>query len=114
VRKREPQSHGRAAIENVEPISAQAEIFSKRANSPGEILKGVGELSAGGRIRKSKAGKIRRHDAVSVSEPGDQLAKHVRRSGESVEQQNRGRVRLAGFTVENVAIVDFDLAVAAD
>src|SRR5262249_60292330 len=71
------------------------------ADGPGQIVEGVVELAARRGDGVAETGQIGRYDAVAVREQRDQVAEHVGRGGEAVEQQNRGVPRLTRFTVKH-------------
>src|SRR5690606_11494812 len=59
-----------------------------------------------------RAGKVGRHQAPAVGQPGHQIAELVRRTGVAVRKQHDGRVRRAGLAIEDIDAVDAAAAMA--
>src|SRR5262245_43084762 len=97
----EPVAHRGAVVEDVQGVAAQADRLDEPADHPREVVEGVVELAAGRRDGVAEAGEVGGGDAVAVREQRDQVAEHVRRGGEAVEQQDRGVPRLTRLAVKH-------------
>src|SRR3546814_18141130 len=59
----------------------------------------------------AEAGIVRRQHVVALGERRDQLAEHVRRGGEAVQQQHGGARRIASLAIGDLAALDQGAAV---
>ena len=75
------------------------------------MLEGVVKVAPRGHVRLAEAGQVRSNDVKPVGEQRDQLAKHVARGREAVQQQERRRVRCSGLPVEHRQAIHFCRAI---
>ena len=66
------------------------------------------ELADGRHRALAVARIVRSNDVVAVRQRRDQIAEHVGRGGESMQQQKHGRIGRAGFPIEDVEAVHLD------
>ena len=72
------------------------------------MVEGVFKLIDEWHRAPAKTRIVRCYQMIFVGQVGNQIAKHMRRAGKSVQQKN-GRIGLVtGFSVENVLAFDFD------
>ena len=109
---REPEARGRAVVEDVEREAVEADELAETFHHPGQVVERIGELIPGRHRRASEAGQVGRDDMQAVGQAGNEVAEHVARAGEAVEQQQRGRLGIPGFAVEDIEPVDGDRAIA--
>ncbi len=57
---------------------------------------------------------VRRNHVIAIGQRGNQVAEHVRAGRESVQQYQRGRVRVAGLTEEQPVTGDRGVAMVDD
>src|SRR5215469_10459043 len=87
----ETESDGCAVVEDIDGVTAEAEGFGEAVDDLGKVIEGVAELLAVRSVGETEAGKVGSEDVVALGERRDQVAKHVGRGREPVEQQDDGR-----------------------
>ena len=87
MRRRKPQSYGRAVVEDVNRIAIEADCLDEGVDDLGKVLKGVVEPVAVGRVREAEARQIWSSYMIAIGQCGNEVAKHVRRRGEAVQQE---------------------------
>src|SRR5262249_4692724 len=107
----EAETDRRAIVEDVDRISIQADRLRELIDDLGEVIKGIGELFAIGRLREAEAGQIGCDDVIALGENRDKVAKHVRGSGKSVQEKDGGSVSGSSLTIEDTGITDVGIAV---
>ena len=106
--RREAETDRRAVVHQIEAIPFQAQFLGEGFDDIREVVEGVIELADGRHRAVAVAGIVRGNDMVPVRQRRDQVAEHVRRGGESVQQQEHGRIGRAGLPVEDVEAVHLD------
>src|SRR5262249_19045217 len=101
----------RAVIEDVNGILIQADRLSELIDDLSEVIEGVGELLAIGGLGESEAGQIGCNYVIALSKNRNEVAEHVRRRGESVEQQDGRSVPGAGLAIEDAGIADIGVVI---
>ena len=81
------------------------------ADDRGQVVEGVRELGVAGRVAVAEAGIVRCDQVEPVGEPVKQRLPHAGRGGESMQEQDRGRIPRAGLAIENRQAADVDGAV---
>src|SRR5262249_37488682 len=101
--RRDPEPDRSAVVVHVEaePLELQR-IDQQRVDDLAEVVEGVGEFGRGRPRAVAEADQIGRDDPEPVGEPWDQIAKHVRRRREPVQQYDGWRVARAEIAVEDV------------
>ena len=74
-------------------------------------MKAVLELLPIGRPALAESWIVRRDDVIAARECRDEVPKHPRRCGETVQQYHDGRGRGARFSIEDVYAVDLRCSV---
>jgi len=77
----------------------------------GEIVEAIAKRLPVGRGAEAEARQVRRYNVIAVGDERDEIAEHVRRGGESMQQQQSWMLRIAGLTVEDRHRADFDIAI---
>ena len=67
---------------------------------------GVSEFRVIRRIALAEARVVRRDDMVAVGQGGNEVAEHVRRGRETVQQQHDRRLGRAGLAIEDLDAID--------
>ena len=114
MRQREAQPGRRTIVEDIEREAVEPDHLGEAADRSGEIVEAVGELVARRQRGAAEARKVGRDHVEPVREQRDEVAEHVARGGEAVQQQKRRRIRAAGFAIEDLEAVDSDGAVGRD
>lgn len=100
-----------AIVEHVHGEAFDALGDGEGIDHAGQPVERVVEGETGRDGGLAEAGQVGRKDMPGVGQPRDQVAEHVRRGAEAVQQQDGGRVRRAGFAVEKVDALDVDRTV---
>ncbi len=107
-RQREPEAHGRAVVEHVERVAMQPERVGEAFDHLGEVVEAVREGRPRGRLGEAEARQVGRDDVEAVRQQRDQVAEHVRRAREAVQQQQGGSRAIAGLAIEDLVRADGD------
>ena len=99
---RDTKTCRRTVVEYIDCEAPEADHFGKAGDDIGNVIEGVGELASLRHVRSSEAGQIGRHEMKAIGETGDEVAEHVARARETMEQQERRRVRRARLAVEDI------------
>jgi hypothetical protein len=81
------------------------------ADDRGQVVEGVRELRVAGCVAVPEPGIVRCDEVEPVGEPVQQRLPHAGRGGESMQEQDRGRVLRAGLAIEDRQAVYADGAV---
>jgi hypothetical protein len=111
IRDREPESYRAAVVLHDEGVPGQPESLGEIAEHRGQVVEGVRELGVPGCITVPEPGVVRCDQAERVGEPIQQWLPHAGRGGESVQEQDRGRILRSGLAIEDRQAVDVDGAV---
>ena len=76
--------------------------------SDGQVVEAVVEVLQSRLVAVAEAGVVRRHHVVPVGQRRNQVAEHVRRGREAVQQQDGRGVGRAGLAVEDLDAIDLD------
>src|SRR5215472_11033161 len=106
VGQREPKPDGSSVVEDVNRMSINTEGLCEPVDDLGHVLKTVAELFAVRGVGKAEAWKIRRQQMVAVSQGWNEIAKHVRRSRKTVQQQDCRAILGAVLAIEDLEAVD--------
>ena len=92
---RNPEARRRAVVEDVDRKAIEADHLGEAVDDLGDVVEGVGELAARRHVGLAEAGQIGRDDVKAIGKKRDEVAEHVARAREAVQQQQRRRVRAA-------------------
>ena len=106
--QRDAQPGRRAVVEDIDREAVEPDDLGEAVDHLGEIVEGVGELAARRQRGAAEARKVGRDDMEAVGEQRDQIAEHMARGGEAVQQQQLRRMGAARFAIEDVEAVDID------
>src|SRR5215471_19768692 len=112
MRQREPKPDRSSVVEDVDRVSINTDGLCEPVDDLGQVLKAVAELFAVGRIGKAETGKIGRDQVIAVGESWNEITKHVRRRGKTVQQQDRSAILRTCFAIENLGAVDDGLLIS--
>ena len=87
-------------------------VSVKRSMTLGQVLKCVAEPFAVGCIREAEAREVGCNHMVAVRQGRNEVAEHVRRRGEAVQQENRWVSFRAGFAIKNLGALDEGMVIA--
>ena len=110
--QREAKADRSSIVEDVDCIPLYTDGLCEPIDDLGQVLEAVEELFAVRGVGKTKARKVRRHQMVAVSQGWNEIAKHVRRRRETMEQQDRRMILRTCFAIEDPAAVDQDLLIS--
>ncbi len=108
---RQTEADRRAIVHQVQRVVVEAEFFGQLFDDDAEVVKGVVKFVNRRHGAVAVTGIIRRHEVELVSQLGDQVAEHMRRSGEAVQQQQGWCIGRSGLAIENGLPIDFNGAV---
>jgi hypothetical protein len=97
----DPEPDRRAVVEHVQREAVEAEHFRQAIDGVGDVLERVVEVTSGGHVRLAEAGQVGSNEVKPVGEQRDQLAEHVARGRETVQEHQRGCVPCSGLPVEH-------------
>ncbi|MNR18055.1 hypothetical protein D3C85_1347560 [compost metagenome] len=100
-----------AVVLHIQRVLVQAEGFGEMLHHTGQVIERVGKRLRIRRIAMTKPRIVRRHQMIVLRQPCQQRVIHTRRTGKTVQQQQRWRIRRTGFTIENRQVIDLDTAV---
>src|SRR5262245_59510158 len=101
------QSDWRAVIENVNGVVRETDRLGKLVDDLGKILERIPEVSTIRSIGETEPGQVGCNHVIEVRQRGDNVTKHVRRRGKSVQQENGGGGLRAGLAVKDLKAFDF-------
>jgi len=99
--QRETKADRSAVVEDVDGETRKTDRIGESAGHLGEIGEAIGELRPVGRHSEAEARQVRRHDVIAVGKQGNEIAEHMRRGREAVQQQEGRMTRIAGFSIED-------------
>nr|GEU28643.1 serine racemase [Tanacetum cinerariifolium] len=103
---------GRAVILHVQRVTVDAQRGREPVDGVRQVVEAVGVAVHRRHIALAVAGVVGRDHVVAVRQQRDQVAEHLRRRGEAVQQQQGGGMLRSRFAVKDVHAVDVDGAVA--
>src|SRR6476620_12544900 len=95
MRQRETKADRSAVVEDVDGETRKTDCIGESPDYLGEIGEAVAELRPVGRHSEAEARQVRRHDMMAVGKQGNEVAEHMRRSREAVQQQDSRVSRIA-------------------
>src|SRR5580693_6849476 len=99
------QSHaktdGAAIVLHVERVAREGERFAEVIHDLGIVIERVCECFRVRPVAVSEARVIGSDEVIAIGKPGEEWLEHARRRGQSVEQENWGRIYSASLSVEN-------------
>src|SRR5260370_31389279 len=108
----EPEARRRAVVEDVHGKPVEAGDLGKAVDHAGDVVERVMEFFSSWHVGPTEPGKVRRDDMKPVREERDQVAEHVARAREAVQQQQLRRLGWPRLALENVETVDIARAIA--
>src|SRR5215472_15898426 len=102
----ESKANRGSVIENVNCESINTDSLCEPVDDLRQIVKGVSEFFTVGRVGKAEPREIRRNHMVLIRKRRNEIAKHVRRGGETVQQQDRGTIFGTCFPIKDLGTVD--------
>ena len=100
-----------AIIHDIHGVALGADLAHQRIDHVGIMGEAVGELAMVGCVALAKARIVRRDHMIAIGQQRDQVAEHVRRRREAVEQQHHRAVGGAGFAIEHLDAIDRGAAI---
>ena len=88
----EPEARRRAVVENIDREAIEADDLGKTVDHAGDVVECVAEFFPRRHVGLAEPGKVRRDHVKSVGEQRDQVAEHVARAREAVQQQQLRRI----------------------
>jgi hypothetical protein len=98
---RDPEPDRRAVVEHVQGEAIETEHLGEAVDNVGDALERVAEVRSGGHVRFTEAGQVRGNDVKPVGEQRDQLAEHVARGRETMQEHQGRCVSRSGLPVEH-------------
>jgi len=83
----EPEARRRAVVEDVDGKPIEADDLGKATDHARDVVERIFEFFPWRHVGLAEPGKVRRDDMKSVGEARDQVAEHVARAREAVQQQ---------------------------
>src|SRR5580704_14418247 len=108
MRHRQPKTCRSAVVEDVKRVLFEIQSIRKGVDRFCKRVERVDVIAFRGYLGKAESRQIGRDNAIAIGETGNQFAILKRRSRETVEKQNDGGVRIAGFAIENTNAIGFD------
>src|ERR1700693_4371533 len=102
MRQCKPEPDGRAVIKDVNRIALETDCLGEAVDDLGQVLKRVAEQFAIGWIREAESRKVGCDDMVAVCQGWNEVAEHVRRRREPVQQQYGRSGFRAGFAIKDL------------
>src|SRR5262245_56724358 len=99
----EPEARWCAVVKDVHRKPVEADDLGKSVDHVGDVVERVFEFFPRRHVGLTEPGKVRGDHMKSVGEQRDQVAKHVARTREAVQQQ-----QLRGICWSRLAIKDFE------
>src|SRR5215469_13887647 len=101
-----------SVVEDVNCESIDTDGLCEPVDDLGQIVKGVAEFFTVGRVGKAEPREIRRNHMVLIRKRRNEITKHVRRGGETVQQQDRGTIPGTCFAIKDLGTVDDGMLVS--
>ena len=100
-----------AVVHDVDEELGDAQVLDELFHGAGQVVERVAELGRGWGLGVAESWQIGGNDVQLTSQERDQLAKHVGRRGEAVQQQYGGLARIPGLPVEHIELRELNVAV---
>jgi hypothetical protein len=110
--QRDAKTGRRAIVKDVDCEVLEPDHLGEAINHLGDVIERVGECVPRRHVGLAEAGQIGSHDAKAIGEKRDDVPKHVTRTREAVEQQQRRRVCGARLAIEDVESVHVDFSIS--
>jgi hypothetical protein len=107
----QPEACRRAIVKDVHSKPIEADDLGKALHHAGDVVERVTEFFSWRHIGLTEPRKVGRDDMKSVGEERDQVAEHVARAREAVQQQQLRRIGWPRLAIENVEAIDIGRAV---
>lgn len=104
----DPETGRRAIVEDVDREALQADHLGEAIDDICDMVEGVGEVAGGRHVRLAEPRQVRRDDMEAVRQERNEIAEHMSRTREAVQQEQRWRFGWAGLAIEDIQAVDFD------
>src|SRR5579871_1307741 len=106
----------RTVVENIDSVTVKPDDIGEAVDRLGYRIEGVAATGLGtiGHIGFSEAGEIGRDDMEAIAQERDEVAEHVTRAREAMEQQKLGSADRARLTIEDIEAVDVSGAIFDD
>src|SRR5215831_19135016 len=101
-------SYGCPVIHNVHGVAHKTELIEQTVDQFAEAVEGISELAPVWHIALPVSRVVGSDQMVAVRQGRNQVAEHVGRCWESMQEQNGWCARHAGLAVENIYSVDLD------
>ena len=98
----------RTVVEDIDGVAIKPDDFGEAVDRLRDPVEGVVEivgLAATGHVGLAEARQVGSDDAEAIGQERDQIAEHVTRTGEAMEQQQLGSVGRACLAIEDVEAV---------
>jgi hypothetical protein len=101
----EPEACRRAVVKDVHCKPIEAEDLGKAVDHAGNVVERVGELFPRRHVGLAEAGQVRGYDMEAVRQERDQVAEHVARAWEPMQQQELWRAGRSSLAVKYLKTV---------
>jgi len=99
----EPEASGRAVIEHVDGVAVEADDVGEAVDRAGEPVEGGAALRC---VGFAEAGQIGGDNVVAIGQQWDEIAEHVARAREAMQQQQPRSIGRARLAIEDGPAVD--------
>src|SRR5215469_7018373 len=83
-----PPSYGRAVVHNIHGVACNTELFEQTVNQLAEAVESISELASLWHITLAVSRIVRSDQTIAVCQGRNQVAEHVGRCWESMQEQN--------------------------
>ena len=108
----EPEAGRRAIVEDIDGEAFEADHLGEAVDDVGDMVEGVGEVAPRRHVRLAEARQVGRDDVEAIGQERDEVAEHVARAREAVQQQQLRRVGGAGLAIEDLEAVHIGGAIS--
>ena len=95
-----------AIVHDIHRVARDPELIEQATHQLTEAIERVGKLGAVGHVALPVTGIVRCDHVIAVGKRRDQVAEHVRRGRESVQQQHHRRRWRSSLPIEDVDAID--------
>ena len=110
--QRETKADRGTVVEDVDGETLETDCGGEVLDHLCQIVELVSEMLAVGRNGEAEARQVRRHHMIAVGKQGNEVAEHMRRGWEPVQQQKRRMKRIARLSIKNRRGPDLYVAIA--
>src|ERR1700742_1158064 len=99
---RKPETGGRAVVKNIDGVARETNDFGEAVDGRRDPIETV---AATRQVGVAETGQVRGDEGEAIGQKRDEVAEHMARAGEALQQQQVWRAGRTGLAIEDFATV---------